>query len=83
LFADEKALNDVIADWHASIGKAILENWDFAEPMSRAVGRMTSRVRCRYFRPHRCGRRGITMVSYAPISPKLGQELQRQLLRCA
>jgi HD-like signal output (HDOD) protein len=38
LFANEAALNDIIADWHASIGKAILENWDFAEPLSRAVG---------------------------------------------
>lgn len=38
LFADEDALADIIADWHASIGKAILENWGFAEPMSRAVG---------------------------------------------
>lgn len=41
LFADEDALMDIIADWHASIGKAILENWDFAEPMSRAVGQET------------------------------------------
>jgi HD-like signal output (HDOD) protein len=38
LFATEDTLNDIIADWHASIGKAILENWTFAEPMSRAVG---------------------------------------------
>jgi HD-like signal output (HDOD) protein len=38
LFANEAVLDDVIADWHASIGKAILENWDFAEPLSRAVG---------------------------------------------
>jgi HD-like signal output (HDOD) protein len=38
LFANEEALNDVIGDWHASIGKAILENWDFAEALSRAVG---------------------------------------------
>jgi HD-like signal output (HDOD) protein len=38
LFANDEVLNDVIADWHASIGKAILENWDFAEPLSRAVG---------------------------------------------
>jgi HD-like signal output (HDOD) protein len=38
LFANQDVLSDIIADWHASIGKAILENWDFAEPMSRAVG---------------------------------------------
>jgi HD-like signal output (HDOD) protein len=41
LFANEDALADIIADWHASIAKAILENWDFAEPMSRAVGQET------------------------------------------
>jgi HD-like signal output (HDOD) protein len=29
---------DLIADWHASIGKAVLENWGFAEQMSNAVG---------------------------------------------
>src|SRR5580698_8108765 len=29
---------DLIADWHASIGKAVLENWGFAEEMSNAVG---------------------------------------------
>jgi HD-like signal output (HDOD) protein len=38
LFANEDALNDIIGDWHSSIAKAILENWDFAEPLSRAVG---------------------------------------------
>jgi HD-like signal output (HDOD) protein len=38
LFANEVVLDDIIADWHASIGKAILENWGFAEAMSRAVG---------------------------------------------
>jgi HD-like signal output (HDOD) protein len=38
LFADETALNRIIADWHASIGKAILENWNFPESISHAVG---------------------------------------------
>ncbi len=38
LFKDRGALDEVINDWHASIGKAILENWDFAESMSQAVG---------------------------------------------
>jgi HD-like signal output (HDOD) protein len=38
LFADEGALQALINDWHASIGKAILENWGFPESMAHAVG---------------------------------------------
>jgi HD-like signal output (HDOD) protein len=38
LFADEAALDEIIDDWHASIGKAILENWNFPEAMAQAVG---------------------------------------------
>jgi HD-like signal output (HDOD) protein len=37
LFADPVALEQVQRDWHATIGKAILENWGFAEQMSEAV----------------------------------------------
>jgi HD-like signal output (HDOD) protein len=38
LFADRKMLDGIIDDWHASIGKAILENWDFSDEMAAAVG---------------------------------------------
>jgi HD-like signal output (HDOD) protein len=38
LFADAASLQGLINDWHASIGKAILENWGFPEPMAQAVG---------------------------------------------
>jgi HD-like signal output (HDOD) protein len=38
LFASEATLNEIIDDWHASIGKAILENWDLSEAMAQAVG---------------------------------------------
>jgi hypothetical protein len=38
LFASESALNDIINQWYPSIGKAILENWDFSESMVHAVG---------------------------------------------
>jgi HD-like signal output (HDOD) protein len=31
-------LNQIISEWHTSIGKAILENWDFSEAMAQAVG---------------------------------------------
>jgi HD-like signal output (HDOD) protein len=38
LFADRSMLDGIIHDWHASIGKAILENWGFSEEMAMAVG---------------------------------------------
>ena len=38
LFTSDETLNDIIGEWHASIGKAILENWDFSEAMAQAVG---------------------------------------------
>ena len=38
LFGGEAQLNEIINDWHASIGKAILENWEFPEAMAQAVG---------------------------------------------
>jgi HD-like signal output (HDOD) protein len=38
LFASQTVLEDIINDWYPSIGKAILENWKFSEPMARAVG---------------------------------------------
>jgi HD-like signal output (HDOD) protein len=34
----DRAFLDLVADWHPSIGKAVLENWGFAEQMSTAVG---------------------------------------------
>jgi HD-like signal output (HDOD) protein len=38
LFLTGKTLDDIIGEWHASIGKAILENWEFSESMAQAVG---------------------------------------------
>jgi HD-like signal output (HDOD) protein len=38
LFASEVALNQIIEDWHASIGKAILENWNLSDNMAQAIG---------------------------------------------
>ena len=37
-FGSDPRLLEVVADWHASIGKAVLENWGFAEKMCDAVG---------------------------------------------
>jgi HD-like signal output (HDOD) protein len=41
LFASDATINEIIGDWHASIGKAILENWNFSETMAQAVGDQT------------------------------------------
>jgi HD-like signal output (HDOD) protein len=38
LFGGDAELNQIIDDWHAAIGKAILENWEFPEAMAQAVG---------------------------------------------
>ncbi len=38
LFASDDVLQDIISQWYPSIGKAILENWNFSEKMARAVG---------------------------------------------
>jgi HD-like signal output (HDOD) protein len=38
LFANAEVLDEVVRDWHPSIGKAILENWEFSEEMAQAVG---------------------------------------------
>ncbi len=37
-FGSNQAFFDLVSDWHASIGKAVLENWGFAEEMCAAVG---------------------------------------------
>jgi HD-like signal output (HDOD) protein len=42
---DPKSFMDIVTEWHASIGKAVLENWGFAEEMSVAVGEQQERDR--------------------------------------
>ena len=37
LFMHQEAMNDMIRDWHAAIGKAILENWEFSDAMAEAI----------------------------------------------
>jgi len=37
LFANEAAYHAIVRDWHASIAKALLENWDMAEEIVQAV----------------------------------------------
>ena len=37
-FSADASFIDLVAGWHAQIGKAVLENWGFAEQMCAAVG---------------------------------------------
>ena len=37
-FGNDQVFLDMVSDWHAPIGKAVLENWGFAEEMCNAVG---------------------------------------------
>jgi HD-like signal output (HDOD) protein len=37
-FGNDAAFIELVAGWHAQIGKAVLENWQFAEEMSDAIG---------------------------------------------
>jgi HD-like signal output (HDOD) protein len=37
-FGNDHTFLDLVSDWHAPIGKAVLENWGFAEEMCSAVG---------------------------------------------
>ena len=38
MFKDPAALAEVMRDWHANVGKAIIENWGFPERLCEAVG---------------------------------------------
>lgn len=38
LFADPAALGQTLRDWHANVGKAIVENWGFPQHIAEAVG---------------------------------------------
>jgi len=37
LFADEAALDELIAQWHSGVGRAIVESWGFPESIALAV----------------------------------------------
>jgi HD-like signal output (HDOD) protein len=37
LFGSPRVLEEIIAEWHPAIGKAILESWQFPEAMTQAV----------------------------------------------
>jgi HD-like signal output (HDOD) protein len=37
-FGNDPAFIELVAGWHSQIGKAVLENWQFAEEMADAIG---------------------------------------------
>ena len=37
LFADQSAYSSIVRDWHSSVAKALLENWDMTEEIVTAV----------------------------------------------
>jgi HD-like signal output (HDOD) protein len=38
LLQDTATMHQIMTEWHPQIGKSILENWDFPETVSQAVG---------------------------------------------
>jgi len=38
LFSEPAALAQIMRDWHANVGKAIVENWGFPEHIAEAIG---------------------------------------------
>jgi HD-like signal output (HDOD) protein len=38
LFQDRPAMNGIMRDWHANVGKAIVENWGFSAELANAIG---------------------------------------------
>ena len=42
---DRSMLEGIIKDWHASIGKAIVENWEFSAAMAAAIGQQDDHAR--------------------------------------
>lgn len=39
---NDQSYVDLVSGWHAAIGRAVLENWGFAEDVSEAVGNQTN-----------------------------------------
>jgi HD-like signal output (HDOD) protein len=78
LFASNTILNQIIGEWHASIGKAILENWDFSEAMAQAVGDQTDFSRTEEGPPDLSDviAVSILMASHAGDMPGLELELK-------
>lgn len=47
LFAHQKALNKLMADWHSGVARAIVESWQFPDTVAHAVDEQEVRTRDR------------------------------------
>jgi len=72
-FGDDQSFMDLVGDWHAQIGKAVLENWGFAEEMCEAVGEQSDHER-RWIR-------GAELSDILIVSIALGAALKNPALQ--
>jgi HD-like signal output (HDOD) protein len=78
LFASPAVLEEVIGDWHPSIGKAILENWEFPEEIAQAVGQQEEHGRMELEFPDLCDviAAAVLMTRHGADLPALAAALQ-------
>jgi HD-like signal output (HDOD) protein len=70
LFASPAVLDELVGEWHPSIGKAILENWEFPEEMAQAVGQQEEHGRMELEFPDLCD-----VIAAAVILTRHGADL--------
>lgn len=75
LFVDDAALNEILDSWHASIGKAILENWEFSDEMAAAVGEQEDHSREEEVEPDLRDVIAIAILMVAHTGDEAGIEL--------
>jgi HD-like signal output (HDOD) protein len=74
LFSDPPVLAQVMRDWHANVGKAIVENWGFPEHIAEAIGEHENMDR-------HAGQADVTDVLTIAVmsAPFLGQQADFEL----
>ena len=77
LFTSGGMIEQIVGEWHASIGKAILENWEFPESMAQAVGEQEELAR---HEPEQADLSDVLAVAilmsrYSPSEPDVVQAL--------
>ena len=75
LFVDDAALNEILDSWHASIGKAILENWEFSDETAAAVGEQEDHSREEEVEPDLRDVIAIAILMVAHTGDQAGIEL--------
>ncbi len=67
LLNDAATLHQIMTEWHPQIGKSILENWDFPEAVSQAVGDQNDMDRGKIKTADLCDILAVS-ISMAPLS---------------